>query len=371
MLNQTFLPASLYRGDVMHQWDIHTYANHYWHPVAATSHLQPGEVLAITMLDQPLLLTWPTGEHPRAFRNRCPHRGVALRQGGGTGQSCRRLVCPYHGWTYNLRGELLAAAREADFGQDFDRQGWGLQELACRIDGPLIWIALSDQALTLEEQLQLVHTEAGAAWNTASTLLRQSRSSLACNWKIAHDNTLDDYHVAIAHPTTLHREQGPVRDYRYRFSQHNNLLETPHPDGGRFLTFGLPPWSHLLVWPDGRLAWLEFMPDRPDCCTMQLHLFASSDAMDSATADAWLRQLLTFLEEDKALVESAQRGYEDDFKPGPPHRLERRILHWQGLYRERLGSDGMINVERSQSTMSALIESTSATGSAAKGCSGM
>ena len=210
----------------MHQWDIHTYANHYWHPVAPISHLQPGEVLAITMLDQPLLLTWPTGEHPRAFRNRCPHRGVAFRQGGGTGQSCRRLVCPYHGWTYNLRGELLAAAREADFEQDFDRQGWGLQELACRIDGPLIWIAFSDQALTLEEQLQLVHTEAGAAWNTASTLLRQSRSSLACNWKIAHDNTLDDYHVAIAHPTTLHREQGPVRDYLHRFCL---LYTSPSP----------------------------------------------------------------------------------------------------------------------------------------------
>ena len=123
MLNQTFLPASLYRGDAMHQWDIHTYANHYWHPVAPISHLQPGEVLAITMLDQPLLLTWPTGEHPRAFRNRCPHRGVAFGQGGGTGQSCRRLVCPYHGWTYNLRGELLAAARESDFEQDFDPIG--------------------------------------------------------------------------------------------------------------------------------------------------------------------------------------------------------------------------------------------------------
>jgi phenylpropionate dioxygenase-like ring-hydroxylating dioxygenase large terminal subunit len=229
-----------------------------------------------------------------------------------------------------------------------------LQELACRIDGPLIWIAFSDQALTLEEQLQLVHTEAGAAWNTASTLLRQSRSSLACNWKIAHDNTLDDYHVAIAHPTTLHREQGPVRDYRYRFSQHNNLLETPHPDGGRFLTFGLPPWSHLLVWPDGRLAWLEFMPERPDRCTMQLHLFAGSGAMDAATADAWLRDMLTFLDEDKALVESVQQGYQGDFEPGPPHRLERRILHWQGLYRERLGSAGISIEERSQEAISAL-----------------
>lgn len=338
----------------MHQWDSNIYASQYWHPVAATSNLHPGGVLEVTILDQPLLLTWPAGEQPRAFRNRCPHRGVALRPGAETGQPYRRLVCPYHGWTYNLRGDLLAAARECEFEQDFDRQAWGLQELSCCIDGPLIWIALSDQALTLEEQLQLIHTEAGDTWNSASDLLRQSRSSLACNWKIAHDNTLDDYHVAIAHPTTLHREQGPVRDYLHRFSRHNNLLETPHPDGGRFLTFGLPPWSHLLVWPDGRLAFLEFMPDLHDRCTMQLRLFATSDSMDSASADAWLMQLLTFLEEDKALVESAQHGYQEGFKPGPPHRLERRILHWQGLYRERLGSAGISIVERSQEAISAL-----------------
>ena len=354
MLNQPFLPTSLYRGDAMHQWDIHTYANNYWHPVAATNHLHPGEVLEVTVLNLPLLLTWPAGEQPRAFHNRCPHRGVAFRPGAETGQPCRRLICPYHGWTYNLRGDLLAAAREAEFEQNFDRQGWGLQELACRIDGPLVWVALSESALTLEEQLKLIHTEAGAAWNSGAELLRQSRSSLACNWKIAHDNTLDDYHVAIAHPTTLHREQGPVRDYVHRFSQHNNLLETPHPDGGRFLTFGLPPWSHLLVWPDERLAFLEFLPDRPDRCTMHLRLFAPSKAMDSASADAWLKQLLTFLEEDKALVESAQKGYQNKFKPGPPHRLERRILHWQGLYRERLGSAGISIEERSQEAISAL-----------------
>ena len=339
----------------MHQWDCHTYAIHYWHPIAATSDLHPGQVLTVTVLGQPLLITWPPEEQqPRTFRNRCPHRGVAFRQDGGTGQSCRRLICPYHGWTYNLRGDLLAAAREAEFEQNFDRNEWGLQELACRIDGPLIWIALSDQALTLEEQLELVHNEAGDAWNSAATLLRQSQSSLACNWKIAHDNTLDDYHVAIAHPTTLHREQGPVRDYLHRFSRHNNLLETPHPDGGRFLTFGLPPWSHLLVWPDGRLAFLEFIPDLPDRCTMQLRLFASSDAMDPVSADAWLRQLLTFLEEDKALVESVQNAYQEEFKPGPPHRLERRILHWQDLYRERLGSAEISIVERSQEAISAL-----------------
>ncbi len=34
--------------------------------------------------------------------------------------------------------------------------------------------------------------------------------------KIAHDNTLDDYHVAIAHKDTLHKEQGPIKNYRYK-----------------------------------------------------------------------------------------------------------------------------------------------------------
>jgi phenylpropionate dioxygenase-like ring-hydroxylating dioxygenase large terminal subunit len=102
------------------------------------------------------------------------------------------------------------------------------------------------------------------------------------------------------------------------------------------------------------LAFLEFIPDQPDRCTMQLRLFATSDAMDSTSADTWLMQMLTFLEEDKALVESAQHGYQDEFKPGPPHRLERRILHWQGLYRERLESAGISIVDRSQEAISAL-----------------
>ena len=89
-------------------------------------------------------------------------------------------------------------------------------------------------------------------------------------------------------------------------------------------------------------------------CIRDRHLFAGSDAMDAATADAWLRDMLTFLDEDKALVESVQYGYQEDFQPGPPHQLERRILHWQGLYREWLGSAGNSIEERSQEAISAL-----------------
>ena len=339
---QRFLPAQAYTDPQVHHWDCSGYAQRYWHPLTAGSALPAGHSLALTLLNQPLLLTRADDGTPRAFHNRCPHRGVALQQERDGATACRRLICPYHGWTYSLQGELLAAAREQGFDPPFQRQDWPLPSLACREDGPLIWVALTPAVTPLEQQLDLVHQRVADLWRQPLHQVRILQRTLRCNWKIAHDNTLDDYHVAVAHPTTLHREQGPVRDYVHHTTALVNLLVTPHADGGCFHTFGLPPWLHLITWPDGRLALLEFLPLSLDSCCMQLRLFAPGADSDGPglPADAantvWLKELLAFLDEDQALVESAQRGYRSGLVPGPVHALEQRILHWQEVYRRDL-----------------------------------
>jgi phenylpropionate dioxygenase-like ring-hydroxylating dioxygenase large terminal subunit len=175
--------------------------------------------------------------------------------------------------------------------------------------------------------------------NQPRVLQASATQTLACNWKIAHDNTLDDYHVAIAHPTTLHREQGPVRHYRYRLNRYATLLATPHPAGGEFLTFGLAPWTHLLFWPDGRLALIQFLPQDPGHCQMDVALLGRPELEPGA--QAWLAEIQTFLAEDQALVEAAQVGYASGLVPGPAHRLEQRILQQQALYRELMGNELM------------------------------
>ena len=63
--------------------------------------------------------------------------------------------------------------------------------------------------------------------------------------------------------------------------------------------------------------------------------------------------MLTFLEEDRRLVESAQTGYSSGLQPGPAHRLEQRILHWQRIYRHHLPSTGRLKDDRSQDAISA------------------
>ena len=335
-MTAAFLPARFYTAPEIAEAERHRYAARLWHPLAAATELNEGHVLPVQLLDQPLLLT-RSGGLVRAFHNRCPHRAVPFQPEPGP---CRRLVCPYHGWTYDLQGNLLAAAREADFLEPFERGAWSLQALPCRELFGLLWVAGGPDPIALEAQLDLLLVEAGAALDQPRQLLLRQRRTLACNWKIAHDNTLDDYHVAIAHPTTLHRDQGPVRHYRHALSAHATLLATPWPAGGSFLTFGFAPWTHLLLWPDGRLALIQFPPLALDRCAMDVWLLATDAQRADVSADpeldaeAWMAELQTFLEEDRRLVEGAQRGYRAGFQPGPAHRLEQRILQQQALYAE-------------------------------------
>ncbi len=338
---RSFLPAAAYLSAEVAQRERLHYAPRFWHPLAPVASLPPGAVLALDLLDLPVLLSHVPGEAPRAFLNRCPHRGVAFLPSEAptplaAGRPCRRLVCPYHGWTYDLSGKLLAAAREAEFLDPFERSAWPLESLACQARGGMLWVAIGPDPIPLAEQLDLVLEEAGDQFDRPRVRLAGLERELACNWKIAHDNTLDDYHVAIAHPTTLHREQGPVRHYRHRLGGHVNLLATPAADATtEFLTFGLPPWTHLLLWPDGRLVVLHFPPLDQQRCRLQLWLLG--DPAQGHRGEEWLAELQRFLEEDRGLVEAAQRGYASGLRPGPPHRLEQRILHQQALYAGVMG----------------------------------
>ena len=46
----------------------------------------------------------------RAFYNICRHRGVKLCM-EEQGEAARSFQCPYHAWTYDFDGKLIAAAQ--------------------------------------------------------------------------------------------------------------------------------------------------------------------------------------------------------------------------------------------------------------------
>ncbi len=71
----------------------------HWHPVLRSSEL--GDRPALVTIGGEDLAVFRTPEGLGALRDACPHRGMSLSRGRVEGG---RLVCPYHGWSYDRAG---------------------------------------------------------------------------------------------------------------------------------------------------------------------------------------------------------------------------------------------------------------------------
>lgn len=59
-----------------------------------------------------VIVTRNKNDEIKAFHNVCRHRDAPLVMGRG---QTKRFTCPYHSWSYNLNGELVAVPEEFNF----------------------------------------------------------------------------------------------------------------------------------------------------------------------------------------------------------------------------------------------------------------
>jgi phenylpropionate dioxygenase-like ring-hydroxylating dioxygenase large terminal subunit len=306
---------------------------------------EPGMAWATTVANIKVLITRDASRELRAFHNVCPHRAAVLTPEVGI-QLCKQMVCPYHAWVYDLAGNLVGVPSQDKFGEGFQRQALALHSIRLETWSGFIFICLDQDAPGLEEFLGSIPNTLGRHRTVASRQLFCKQYQVACNWKNYHDNTLCDYHVAIAHRTTLNQVQGPIRQYLHQFEPYVNLLYTPttaawqlnnqilpHLTGpGRdgFFTYGIYPNLHLLGLPNGLLAWIRIDPLAVDHCQVTLEVYGDPEFTPSPAA--LQAEFEAFMQEDMELTESVQKGYASGaYRPGPVNGLESRIVHQQRL----------------------------------------
>lgn len=178
----------------------HVFLNH-WQIVCHVNDVpEPGHYLSFDMMGERALIVRDTGGEVRAFHNICRHRGsrlVAEERG-----RCRNaLVCPFHGWVYNLDGTLRGAARPESF-PALDKQAFGLAPLESEVWNGLVFVrfrpgpqgSVSSLMAGFAEELAHYDIEnlvpASAIWTQESPV----------NWKSVRDVDNEGYHVAMAHP---------------------------------------------------------------------------------------------------------------------------------------------------------------------------
>ncbi len=176
-----------------------------------------------------LMVRDPDGEF-RAFGNVCRHRGArVVEEGRGT---ATQFSCPFHAWTYNNRGDLIAINREHKFGS-ICKEAHSLVELPCQEKFGMLWVKPSPGGTVDIENCLGGLEDDMAHWDLANKSHGASQVIPAdANWKMAIDTFGENYHFDVLHKDSLAPEiRGNLQthdtfglNYRMVFAR-KNLLE--------------------------------------------------------------------------------------------------------------------------------------------------
>ncbi|PPD03707.1 MAG: (2Fe-2S)-binding protein [Methylobacter sp.] len=99
--------------------------------VCKQSLIYEGELVPCFAGDKEIIIMWPDGGEPKAYKAACPHEGVSLGRGDFNG---RILYCIAHGWVFDGRT-----------GVSLQPEGWALEEYPLRIQDGMVQVDVASK----------------------------------------------------------------------------------------------------------------------------------------------------------------------------------------------------------------------------------
>jgi phenylpropionate dioxygenase-like ring-hydroxylating dioxygenase large terminal subunit len=210
------LPAWTYRSESMLELEKREVFHTHWQIAGHVSDIpKPGDYLTFDIGEERALVIRGEDGIIRAFNNLCRHRGA--RVAPETQGHCKNaLVCPFHGWVYNLDGTLRGPARPKSFG-DLDRSRFGLKPIESEIWHGFIFVRFRSGPQPSVAELLSLYDEDLADYRieelVPSTGFQFAHSPV--NWKSVRDVDNEGYHVAMAHPGLQDLYGAHYKDFTY------------------------------------------------------------------------------------------------------------------------------------------------------------
>ena len=196
------LPAWTYHSPAMLDLEKRELFRNHWQIAGHVSDLpKPGDYITLDIADDRAVIIRGDDGIVRAFHNLCRHRGsrVAAERSG----HCKNaLVCPFHGWVYNLDGTLRGASRPESFG-GIERDRFHLKSIEMELFHGFIFLRFEPGPQPPVADLLAAFAADFAAYRSAELVSDgPSRwiSELPVNWKSVRDVDNEGYHVPLAHP---------------------------------------------------------------------------------------------------------------------------------------------------------------------------
>ncbi|MDO8279050.1 MAG: aromatic ring-hydroxylating dioxygenase subunit alpha [Burkholderiaceae bacterium] len=352
-------PGNIYSSPEILAREVDEYFMKDWLLVARVEELaNPGDYMSMRILGEPVLVVRASDGSLGAFYNMCLHRGVEIADGSG---NARAFSCPYHGWTYDLQGNLRGAARMQGV-EAFDAKTRRLRPIRLDTWRGNIFICFSADTGPLSEQMAEFEKDFGFLQMDKCRLGNKVVIELECNWKLVHENVMDFYHVPVLHAKTIggnfswKDEDVVLKDNGGISIRYDSPTQTPdgktlfapmpwlESQGSSFACTGFNPPNLTIFARVDHIRTIVVWPlSATRCQVISYHVFPEQvfempDVEKRLKVYSDYQQVI--LGEDRTMIESMQRAMATrGYVPGRMSLLEKPIHHYLNGYIRRMFPD--------------------------------
>jgi apoptosis-inducing factor 3 len=177
-----------------------------WNYVALEAEVpNPGDFIRSNVGPTPVVVARAEDGSVNVFENRCVHRAAEYcRELSGT---TKEFVCPYHQWTYSLKGDLIGVPFRRGVGgkggmpADFRMESHSLRKLHVTTHRGVVFASYADGMEPFADYLgpDILREFEATFDGRKLRVLGHYRHSLPGNWKLYHENLKDPYHATLLH----------------------------------------------------------------------------------------------------------------------------------------------------------------------------
>ncbi len=203
----TTIPDWVYTSQEIYEREIERiFRGRTWNFVALEAELpEPGSFKRSFVGPTPVVVARDTRGAVHVFENRCAHRGAELcrpRSGKVT-----EFVCPYHQWTYDLSGTLIAVPfrrgiqNQGGMPKEFRLEDHGLLKLAVTTRRGVVFASFRPDMESFEDYVgpEILRDFDATFDGRKLKILGYYRNTVPANWKMYHENLKDPYHATLLH----------------------------------------------------------------------------------------------------------------------------------------------------------------------------
>jgi phenylpropionate dioxygenase-like ring-hydroxylating dioxygenase large terminal subunit len=245
------ISAAIYCDEDIYRLELERVFGRSWLCIGHESQIpKAGDFFVSRMGEDPVIMVRQKDGSTRVFLNQCRHRGARIcRADLG---SARSFTCSYHGWVYDISGELVSVSKEETVnGKVIDKKKWGARQVAkVHIYHGFVFATWNADAPEFDDYLgptkwyfDLMFDKPGGV-----EVVGVNRWVVSANWKLAAEQFASDiYHFEYTHAGSIMgmMPEGvplqfppPLVGRQFRGNGHGGVV-TSHVERSDFETFAV------------------------------------------------------------------------------------------------------------------------------------